>query len=327
MKPDLAVAETIRAGICLRSSKRTLPDGTFMRKSCGAKSPDVCPVCALSYRRETMRLIGSGCNARPEDGITVEMLEPYRFYFLTLTAPSFGKTIRSGPDRGAPRSLDKYEYRKHTEWHSRVPKLFTSTGRYMCRQLPGAEYFGVAEWQRRLAIHYHSIVRVPEYLDPDETMRVLLVDVPRHKLDGLGWGRQVDVQQVERSMDDQVAYMSKIVSYSAKSRDARRVGRLADHSSRLARAARRIECSRPRCEPASCDGLLHGRYGFGGHPTRYSKGWSLVGMTRSSLSEERKRWVESRSGDLSKLEEVKYRLAYLPMRLPEYRSTIDRLLD
>lgn len=102
-----------------------LRDGEVNTVRCGNRRPAVCPSCAKLARKDYQKLIASGFDDVDQ--------QRYRFYFLTLTAPSFGavhrvpKSDRTGEIRkcrcgklhdplkdaglrGVPIDLDEYDY-------------------------------------------------------------------------------------------------------------------------------------------------------------------------------------------------------------------------
>ena len=147
--------------------------------ACGAKSEAVCAYCAWRYRNDTKRLIGSGCIVSERDGITAGALGGFRFFFVTLTAPSFGtvhhaeacpcgKSAEETHARliGIPRG-EAYDYAGAVGWNQASTELFRRSWdllrkRLEARGVDGSQvaYASAREWQRRGSIHFHLIARV-----------------------------------------------------------------------------------------------------------------------------------------------------------------------
>lgn len=285
--------EHLRETTCARPRKATLPDGSAVLVRCKSKHAWKCTACAYGQKVQTMRLIGSGCNVNERDGITAAMLEPFAFYFHTLTAPSFGRVNIDGSAVDAR----KYLYRRQVEWNGRAHRLFRSTTELLERRLPESAYFAVAEWQRRGTIHYHSLIRVPRDLDDAFVFSVLQHELRTQTHDGIKWGSQADTRRITGSTGSRVAYAAKVVAYTAKTQDGGTSSAQGAHQDRLDAAARRVECRRIGCVAGSCDGKAHGQFGFTGHLSRYSDDWSLVGMTRASLAAEARAFAEQHRDD------------------------------
>ncbi|WP_338144008.1 replication initiator [Microbacterium amylolyticum] len=144
---------------------------------CQSRRSAACPSCAAQYRGDWQRLARSGmydADGRPVEG--------YRYFFITLSAPSFGAVHRvpkpwdkvrrrcacgaaHSPEdvelRGLPVNIDAYDYNGQVRWHGGLSRLWSSSVDAMRRQEPSLEYFVVREVQARMALHAHAIVRVP----------------------------------------------------------------------------------------------------------------------------------------------------------------------
>lgn len=252
---------------------------------CQSSDPSVCRKCSSLRSLDKKRIIGSGCNPSALDGITEEMLEPYSFYFVTFTAPSFGK-IREG----IPLDPRRYEYRKQVEWNQSSTALFNATMVSLSRSLPDSEFAFVREWQKRGAIHFHGIIRVPKDYDRSETIDAIRL-CKATESNGITWGRQMDVQVVRDALTASVRYMSKVVAYTAKHQGGDR-GALpqlvADFYGRLDSHARKLTCNRKGCDGTKlCKGRAHRSHGYGGNMLSTSKGWSLANLTFGALKQQR----------------------------------------
>lgn len=177
------VLGAIRSHICARPYE--VEPGRFIR--CQSRRTAVCPSCAGLYRGDWQRIAGSGIY--DADG---HPLVGYRYFFITLSAPSFGsvhlvpkwgrdagKRCKCGQThthedvqlRGLPIDLDGYDYEGQVRWHGALGRLWKSAAAAMRRLCPDAEYFAVREVQSRMALHVHAVVRVPAWATVDaETM-------------------------------------------------------------------------------------------------------------------------------------------------------------
>ena len=269
---------------------------------CQSSDPAICKKCASLRSLDKKRIIGSGCNASELDGITKEMLAPFKFFFVTFTAPSFGR-IKDG----VPVDAKRYEYRKQVEWNQKSRDLFNATMTLMGQHLPDAEWVFVREWQKRGAIHFHGIVRVPEWFDSQEVLTELKA-LRAVQSNGIAWGRQQDIQHVAGDPTSTVRYMSKVVAYTSKHQGGQR-GSLPEHVAkfygRLDSHARKLVCRSKGCaENKQCRGRLHRTHGYAGQMLSKSKGWSLIDLTFGKLREQRSAYAASMPQDNRQQEEL-----------------------
>jgi len=256
----------------------------------------------------------------------------FRFYLLTLTAPSFGrvhrvprstasKSRRCGCGvthtpadvdlRGVPLDPDGYDYLGQVAWNRDSGTLWDNTRRRVRDRWASVEFFIVREWQDRGALHFHVIVRIAraEPSARDDIGRAAGEAVAHSKVDGavVGWGDQVDVKQFPVGGDGArtIWYLSKALNYVMKdaAREAlsgqrgRGESRVWRHLSALERAARWTRCS-PGCVLGACRSRSHDRYGARSHVvsvtrrTRHRSGWSFTGLTRSVQRRKRREWME-----------------------------------
>ncbi|WP_408631131.1 replication initiator [Microbacterium suaedae] len=150
-----------------------------MKVRCGSRRRSQCPACASIWAGDSAKLGRSGFE--DADGHPVA---GYRFLFLTLTAPSFGRThlvakwerdegkrcgcgATHGRDetalRGLPLDLNGYDYTGQVRWHQSLGKLWNVTVGRMRRLVPDMEFYRVLEAQARGALYVHAIVRIPEW--------------------------------------------------------------------------------------------------------------------------------------------------------------------
>lgn len=170
-----AFADAMRRSSCARPYE--VKPGVFVR--CQSRRSAICPSCSNQQRGDWQRLARSGiwdADGQPVQG--------FRYFFITLSAPSFGAVHRvpkpwdrkrhkcacggvHGPDdvelRGLPVDLDGYDYQGQVRWHGAVSRLWASSVDAMRRREPSLEYFVVREVQARMALHVHAVVRVPDH--------------------------------------------------------------------------------------------------------------------------------------------------------------------
>lgn len=288
---------------------------------CGSRVQSKCPSCAELYRGDWAAIARSGVFDGP--------VERFRFYLLTLTAPSFGGVHRvprhSGASlhrctcgdvhaaeeaglRGVPLDPLKYDYAGQVAWNRDAGVLWDRTRRRLRDRWPSLEYFVVREWQDRGVLHVHAIVRIERSEAPDgEAVRkAARTAVAVSKVDGslVVWGEQARCDPFRADGDGArtIWYLSKALNYVMK--DTARAGmggrNLAwTHLARLSRAAREMRCS-SGCEPAACGKRVHQEYGARSHVvsasrrTRSRTGWSFTGLTRGLQRALRRSWAQAR---------------------------------
>ena len=280
-----------------------------------------CASCAELYRGDWAAIARSGVFDGP--------VQNYRFYLLTLTAPSFGRvhrvpkmegakvqrcgcdarhTLADGDLRGVPLDVASYDYAGLVAWNRDSGLLWDRTRRRLRDYWPSVEFFVVREWQDRGALHLHTLVRIARSEAPrpgllGESARTATAF---SKVDGalVSWGEQGDCQAFRADCDGAktIWYLSKALNYVLK--DAVRASgggsRSWGHLARLSTAARVMRCS-PGCAPRDCPSHTHTRYGARGHVVSASRrtksrtGWSFTGMTRKRQREQRSEWVAARA--------------------------------
>jgi hypothetical protein len=313
------LTQSMRRDTCSRPRKIRKADGTEVYVRCQSKKASQCVACAMLFATDQKRLIGSGCNESERDGITAEMLSEFDFYFVTLTAPSFGGTHRVPKSkdskavecrcgtvheygselRGTPTGTS-YRYSAQTRWNQATSELFRRTIRYTTELLPDLEFSFSREWQVRGALHFHGIIRVPASYDEGMTWSALQ-QMRTYSYGEFAWGKEMDVQRIAGdSAVGSVRYMSKVVAYTAKQQGD--VGVISEvrqaHYGLLDKHAARLICSSRGCKgDGTCMGLAHRSFGYAGQLITRSKGWSLAGLTRSTLMEERRQFAEQNSNN------------------------------
>lgn len=292
-------------------------DGTAQYVRCSSNDSRACEACAAMFKGDVKRVIGSGCRASERDGVTADDLAGFRWYFWTLTAGSFGRTHWEGVncfcgrqhERGsgwAGVALDPraYDYAGQVAWNNRLGRLWNRTTSRLALDLPDVEHASVREWQARGALHVHALVRVPAWV-PDGEVRAALATAGRSSYYGFEWGAQQDVRLIagDDSLAHGVRYLAKALTYTVKSvaddhrPSADAVPARVEHFRAMDRAARFFTCMHKSCG-VGCPSTAHKRLGFGGHRFAKSKGWSLAGLTRTALKEERRAWAEAHASEM-----------------------------
>lgn len=298
-----------------------LKSGEYVR--CQSRLTSKCPSCAELYRGDWAAIARSG----------IFDCDPvaFRFYLLTLTAPSFGGVHRDPKAagvkvgrcrcgvvhtfadvklRGVPLDAAGYDYAGAVAWNRDSGVLWDNTRRRLRDHLPGVEFFVVREWQDRGALHLHALVRVPRLGAPSgrELGALARSAVAFSKVDGseVVWGEQFtcDEFRADGAGAKAIWYLSKALNYVLKD-TAREAGGGAAwvHVAKMHQAARAMRCS-PECEPASCTSRTHQRFGARGHvvsntrKTKTRAGWSLIGLTRRAQREARAAWFAAKEAEL-----------------------------
>lgn len=299
------------------SNPYKLPTGVSVR--CGSRSRSKCESCAELYRGDWAAIARSGVFDGP--------VERYRFYLLTLTAPSFGRvhrvprkmteaaracgcgaahTANEGDLRGVPLDPASYDYAGQVAWNRDSGILWDRTRKRLRDRWPSVEYFIVREWQDRGVLHVHAILRIARAEAPDsEALRdAARTAVGISKVDGstVAWGNQARCDPFRADGDGArtIWYLSKALNYVMKDtvREAPdRRGRAWEHTVRLEQAAWKMRCSWD-CEPRSCGKRVHRQFGSRSHVVSASRrtsrrtGWSFTGLTRKLQRALRKRWFD-----------------------------------
>ena len=288
-------------------------------RRCWNKSPDICPGCSNLHRLHTKLIIWSGINenSAQEESSEVIVSGNYEYYFLTLTAPSFGKVHRvdkSSPNPtpctcdkkkhvstdtcgSTPIDISHYRYKEQVLWNFYSNDLWTRTQQRLRRRYKNKiETAYVREPQKRGTVHYHVIIKVPKEFDQAQIMKELeqLREVTL-TIDGYiyKWGTQKKVEHVKTDSENigkTVSYISKLVGYTTKA-----IGLVEtidspekqEFTRRLRRAAHKIVCEKgEKCEGKKCSSKTHANIGFHGQQFGYTTGWSFFGYTYSSLRED-----------------------------------------
>ncbi len=292
---------------------------------CGSRIKSKCESCAELYRGDWAAIARSGVF----DGPVAE----FRFYLLTLTAPSFGRVHRvpreggrrvgvcgcglehSATDarlRGVPLDSGKYDYAGQVAWNRDAGLLWDRTRRRMRDRWDSLEYFIVREWQDRGVLHVHAIIRVARFEAPSPDV---LRDAARtatavSRVDAgvlVEWGDQArcDAFRTDGDGAKTIWYLSKALNYVLKDVATASENAPVDvwrHQVALGVAARQMRCA-PGCQPQDCLNLVHKRFGSrsqvvsASRRTKRRTGWSFTGLTRTVQRRLRRAWWESRMRD------------------------------
>lgn len=310
---DNAARSTVLERGCSAPVKTTT--GVWVR--CGSRIKSKCGSCAELYRGDWAAIARSGVFDGPVD--------QYRFYLLTLTAPSFGgvhRVPREGSAkcrcgrvhdakdvglRGVPLDGSTYDYAGQVAWNRDAGVLWDRTRRRLRDRWDSLEYFIVREWQDRGVLHVHALVRIARLEAPrQESLReAARTATAVSKVDGtvVEWGEQADCKAFRADGDGAktIWYLSKALSYVLKD-VASGAGEVPlavwRHQVALGDAARRMRCA-AGCEPQNCSSLVHQRYGSRSQVVSASRrtskrpGWSFTGLTRTVQRQLRRAWWES----------------------------------
>ncbi|MGO1737306.1 MAG: replication initiator [Leucobacter sp.] len=347
VKKSYAVDELIAAaGASLPCSQPITIVNEFdesMEVRCGTRRRSMCPSCAALYAGDAKKLLRSGA-VEVEPGAVIVM--------LTLTAPSFGKIHRAANTAVSPRLAstaqeawsvraarskcscgsahdatsvlvgtavdpDSYGFAEQADWNASAGRLWNRTATKMGRafELDGRlQYAGTAEMQKRGAVHFHLLLRLPLRsigglrLRRDSSGRIRAREVEkvaRMSMTSVAgverrWGQQIVAEMIagpgiagSRHARRTIGYLVKAVSYAAKDL-GNDVGAESKHLRRAQSAALRMQCA--ACERVGrlfsrrCRSPRHRSFGYAGWPLRRSRGWSA--LTFSALRGARSRWRE-----------------------------------
>ncbi|MGO4957617.1 replication initiator [Luteococcus sp. Sow4_B9] len=276
---------------------------------CGSSFHRLCPSCAARKSRDNWLICTSGFQSVL--GVEAPPTGEY-FYFLTLTAPSFGKVHRKGScpcgkkhqefdeKLGLPLHFAKYDVEGQALWNSLAPRLLNRTWTLLRKEVKELHYWGSVEFQKRLAVHYHVLIRTSEPLDSSVVAGVLrrvhVWSGSGHTGERIVWGPQTDFQPIETSDSTALTYLHKSLGYSLKDfgRDLETPD-LVDFSrfaAALTAAGDSIRTSgtvpglNPRVRRSYAGGA-----GFTGHRVIKSRGWSA--LTHTSLALARRAYAQA----------------------------------
>ncbi|MFD6966715.1 replication initiator protein RepSA [Streptomyces sp. NPDC059949] len=325
-----------RTGDVLYSYSTDSEPGGRLRIACGNRRASRCPSCAWTYAGDTYHLIRAGITGDERKDVPISVREHPRV-FATLTAPSFGPVhnrpasgrCRCGtahaeqdPVLGTALNPDRYDYAGAVLWNNYAGQLWQRFTIYLRREIAAlagvtqkalkescrVSFGKVAEFQKRGAVHFHTVVRLdgpdgPDAPPPgwasvgllDDAIRAaagrVAVAVPTSgdfPARVLGWGVQVDVQPIgglghEELTEQAVAsYVAKYATKAAETTGTadRRIGELAEldklqlpaHTRRLIEACWALDDAYPDRLLAHWSHML----GFRGHFSTKSRAYSTT---------------------------------------------------
>lgn len=304
------VAELILDRNC--SNRIEVSEGVSVR--CGSRLKETCPSCSRLYANDWSAILRSGVFGEPA--------QDFQWIFLTLTAPSFGRTHKVPKDTGrshcscgtihtsvdsaligVPVNLDTYRYSEAVKWNHFMGRLWDATRSKLRLHFPGFEYAIVREWGARGSCHTHAILRIPiAEASQARSIASLAQSTTTAAPDGylMRWGTQVDAQEITPGTDaaHQILYLSKALGYSLKSIGTTHRGASHAHLVQLARAAFRMRCVKcPGIGPMACLSRCHRNFGARGSVVSVSRrtknrpGWSFTGLRRGIQKERRLEWM------------------------------------
>lgn len=291
--------------------------GELQEVRCGSRLVRQCVSCSKIAQKDYQKIIESGF-------VEVDPRH-YRFFLLTLTAPSFGVTHYVPGDGDRPRKCrcgrrhdskgdaglrgvavdpETYDYAGCVQWNYGLGRLWDATRSRLSKEFAESAYVKVGEFQARGALHVHVLVRLPRTGERSADVAKSLLSVCRsvETREGLLWGQSAgDCQRVVTGeTQDKVAfYMTKVLAYVTK--DSMVLGhevdlRAIDHFERLEMAARHMRCDRCRDWAEPCNGLAHRRWGARSsvmsksRGSRRREGWSA--LRRLDLRERRVKFAQ-----------------------------------
>lgn len=269
---------------------------------CWNRRRDRCPGCSAISVGDWQAIIRSGIfDAGAE----------YRFFFLTLTAPSFGSVHRVAKPghrrshcrcgvwhsdatdahlRGLPIDPETYDYVSQVDWNAASSRLFDATRARLRTAFPSLAFASVREWQARGALHLHVLIRVhvhdssgtPATADGSEpaltAITRLAAGVSSHTDLGLPavWGANIDCRPMgqDDSTGQVIWYLTKAVGYMVK--DVADGGGATStggraHWERMSQAARQYRCASCQGETFMCSSMLHRQWGARSHVISVSR--------------------------------------------------------
>lgn len=304
-----------------KTCSRPLSVGNGLYARCWSYDYSTCPSCAGLQTLYTKKLIGAGLEA-----------PGYKFYLMTLTAPSFGKThtVPHSPSdavkrcacgmvheygssvAGVPLSLKSYRFRDQVEWNNFSTELFRKSIQGLNEVLPGFAWTAVREFQKRGAVHLHVLVRVDASLSPSAIVKHLK-KAGSTRFRGFAWGRSVDVRLlVEDEGSQTVRYLSRVVNYASKG-SGPSSGNLSDEQKSF---YKRLDSASSRL--GYTEKMIAG-FGFGGHSLTSSRNWTS--LTREALKQE----AREHAAALNPVESQKSVEASVDLNAAELRVLAGRL--
>ncbi|MEF9912436.1 replication initiator protein RepSA [Streptomyces sp. P5-A9] len=325
------------AGVTLHHYSTETEPGGRLRLACGNRRASRCPSCAWTYAGDTYHLIRAGLAGDDRRDVPATVRDHPRV-FATLTAPSFGP-VHNRPERGTCRcgsrhsadaselgtALDPetYDYAGSVLFNNHAGDLWMRFTTRLRREIAARagltqvelkesarlSYGKVAEFQRRGAIHFHTVMRIdgpdgPGTPPPSWATVDLLTDAihaaAQHNYTSVSapavddqharifrWGTQLDVRPVVAFGDGsdvtEQAVASYVAKYATKAAENtgtldRRIGELSeldrhgvpDHARRLIAACHLLDPLYPERRLWAWAHMLGFRGHFSSKSRRYS---------------------------------------------------------
>lgn len=322
--------------------------GGRLRVACGNRRASRCPACAWTYAGDTYQLIRAGLAGDERRKIPAAVRDHPRV-FATLTAPSFGP-VHNRPDTGrcrcgVPHAADDpalgtaldpttYDYAGAVLFNNHAGQLWQRFANRLRREIATRagltqreladsarlSYGKVAEFQKRGAIHFHSVIRLdgpdgPDSPPPSWATVQLLTDSIRaaavHRYTTVTvpaaeeqpcrpfrWGRQLDIRPIRAfgggSDLTEQAVASYVAKYATKAAETtgtldRRIGEIAeldrysvpDHARRLIEACKLLDPVYPDRRLWAWAHMLGFRGHFSSKSRRYSTTLGVLRKVRA----------------------------------------------
>lgn len=269
------VSEADRKKQC--SAPVMVGEGRWRR--CHSRSEFSCEYCATIEHGDEIMVALDGILG--DDG---ELASEFQFWFVTLTAPGFGR-VHFAPDKnrrtchcGVTHDPDddivgypcgSYRFEDQVLWNAASGRLWKNFSERLVYAFPEITHWKVAELQARGAVHFHLLMRFPvDALVTESRLQMILgrARVENRRGREVRFGRQADFKPVTRAdAVSQVYYASKALGYSLKDYTKPEGGNSTKMFRRLASFARNFKCDddcrdclgRNDCRPAA--------YGQRGH--------------------------------------------------------------
>lgn len=256
-------AEAVSVHACCRPLRMlNVESGEIVNIRCGTRLERKCPGCAWLYKKDTAKLLRNG----------LVRGGAYRFFLLTLTAPSFGRchvvpkhgekkkcgcgvyhdAVKDVDLRGVPLDISRYAYDKQVAFNYNIGKLWNATLTLLRKHYPDMAFAKVFEWQQRGALHVHALLRfrAADFVsvgDPCDIIRRMVLTVrAMHKT--MCWGSQCKCDEIRGNgqVDSVIGYLKKAVAYVTK--DVCESGADGSERNRMHLAMLDYSASKMRCD-------------------------------------------------------------------------------
>ncbi|MGP5098326.1 replication initiator [Brachybacterium alimentarium] len=345
---------TLRGGVNASTGEigRGVGELERLEVRCRSTFYERCAPCAARSSRDAWMIGAAGISGLKS--LKIPKPEEQYFYFLTLTAPSFGPVHKVGRCRCGesheeddellhlPIDVASYDFTGAATFNLLAGRLWNRTVTRLKRVFgKDIQYLLATEPQKRGLVHYHVIARSPRPLDPlailAEAAEAAVYTGPRRSGDEIRWGCQIDCKRIKpggESGRQAVNYIFKAMSYTRKSTTDMQESQAGSAAAqefwdRLETEANRLRISG---EISGVKPLRTRRYGafggFTGHRLGRSRGWARLAdgaaLSLARLRALRTAWA--RRGEGESLGEAEY-LAAEPQWDPLVQDEALRLRD